>query len=426
MMKVLVLGSGGREHALTWALSRSPQNPEIFCASGNAGTQTLGTNIDLSLDEHDEIAEYCLANDIELVVIGPEAPLVDGLGDVLRGNDILVFGPGKAGAMLEGSKVTAKSFCDRHGIPTAAYKVFDDHKKAHVYIDKNIIDTCVVKADGLAAGKGAIVCDDTIDAHAAIDTILLEKKFGDAGNRAIIEDRLEGFETTLLTLVSGQDYLKLLYSQDHKRAYDGDKGANTGGMGVFAPTPKVTEEIDEIITREIVEPTIKGLLDEGIDYHGCLYFGIMVTDEGPGLIEYNCRFGDPEVQAVFPLMEGDFLKALMSAAKGSLKDIDLAYSGQKALTVILASDGYPESYQKGIAISKVIDPLEENEDLIVFHAGTRRDGNVLFTNGGRVVAITSVGNEFEECREKIYSSLEPLGLKGLFYRKDIGHVLVTL
>ncbi|MCX6647546.1 MAG: phosphoribosylamine--glycine ligase [bacterium] len=425
-MNVLVIGSGGREHALVWAISRSPGNPTIFCAPGNAGTGALGTNTDLDSDDHEEVVKFCRDEKIGLVVIGPEAPLVDGLADTLRENKIRIFGPGKEGAMLEGSKVFSKGFCDRHGIPTAAYKVFEDYNKAHVFIDNSGLETCVVKADGLAAGKGAIVCDDSIDAHAAIDTILKERKFGDAGNQTIIEDRLSGFETTLLTLVSGSNYVKLLYSQDHKRAFDGDRGPNTGGMGVFAPTPKVTPELDEIITRDIIEPTIKGLADDKIDYMGCLYFGLMITDEGPYVIEYNCRFGDPEAQAVLPLMKGDFLNALKKASEGNLDGVDLRYSGKKALTVILASEGYPGKYTKGIAISNDIGPLEENENLIIFHAGTRRDGNLLFTNGGRVVAITALGDDFKQCRDQVYSSLAPLRLKGLFYRKDIGQELVTV
>ena len=425
-MNVLVIGSGGREHALAWAISRGPGEPTIFCAPGNAGTETLGINVDLKADDQKEIVKFCRDEKIDLVIIGPEAPLVNGLADYLRENKIKVFGPGKAGAMLEGSKVFSKSFCDRHGIPTAAWKVFDDYNKAHVFIDNSGLETCVVKADGLAAGKGAIVCDDPIDAHAAIDTILKERKFGDSGNQAIIEDRLSGFETTLLTLVSGTDYVKLLYSQDHKRAFDGNKGPNTGGMGVFAPTPKVTPELDEIITREIIEPTIRGLAEENIHYSGCLYFGLMITDEGPYVIEYNCRFGDPEVQAVLPLMEGDFLEALTKASEGNLDGIELNYSGRKAVTVILASDGYPGKYSKGIAISNDVEPLEENNDLIVFHAGTRRDGNILFTNGGRVVAITALGDNFKDCRDKLYTALSPLKLRGLFYRKDIGHELVAV
>jgi len=425
-MQVLVLGSGGREHALTWALAQSPGKHRIICAPGNAGTAVTGENAELDLDDQGDIADFCKANDIDLVVVGPEVPLVEGIADVLRGEGINVFGPGRSGAIIEGSKIFAKNFCTEHGIPTAAFEIFDDVKKAHTYIEKNDIQRCVVKADGLAAGKGAMVCDDMFDAHAAIDTILSEKKFGSAGDRVILEDRLEGFETTLLTIVSGDKYIKLPYSQDHKRAFDGDKGPNTGGMGVFAPTPKVTPEIDEEITRRIVEPTIAGLVSEGIEYTGCLYFGIMVTGNGPSLIEYNCRFGDPEAQAVLPLMEGDFLGTLYGATRGKLDSSQLKPMDKKSFVVILASTGYPERYRKGVDITSDMKVLSKNKDLILFHAGTRTSDKMLLTSGGRVIAVTAICDDFEGCREKVYSALEPLKLKGLFYRKDIGYELVSV
>jgi phosphoribosylamine--glycine ligase len=422
-MKALVLGSGGREHALAWAISGSPGKHKVMCAPGNAGTAATGSNADLDPDDHKGVADFCKANDIDLVVVGPEAPLVAGIADVLRKSKISVFGPGSDGARLEGSKIFAKEFCTRYGIPTAAYHVFDDADKAHRYIDKRREETSVVKADGLAAGKGVIVCDDPIDTHAATDTILIERKFGAAGERIIIEDRLEGFETTLMTIVSGSQYIKLPYSQDHKRAHDGDKGPNTGGMGVFAPTPKVNDELDDWITSSIVEPTIEGLAAEGINYTGCLYFGLMITEDGPYLLEFNCRFGDPEAQAVLPLMDGDFAGALRAAVDGKLDGVDLKPSGKKALSVILASDGYPGSYRKGVDITKSVAALEKNPDLIVFHAGTKREGKSIFTSGGRVVAVTALGDDFGECRNTVYTAVGALELKGLFYRTDIGREL---
>ena len=422
-MKVLVLGSGGREHALAWAIARSPGKHQVICAPGNAGTAMTGSNAELDIDDHEGVVDFCKANDIDLVVVGPEAPLVAGIADVLRKNKFSVFGPGSQGANLEGSKIFAKEFCTRHGIPTAAYTVFDDADKAHRFIDKRREETSVVKADGLAAGKGVIVCDDPIDTHAAVDTIITERKFGAAGERVIIEDRLEGFETTLLTIVSGSHYLTLPYSQDHKRAYDGDKGPNTGGMGVFAPTPKVNDELDDWIISSIVEPTIEGLLAEGIDYTGCLYFGLMITEDGPYLLEYNCRFGDPEAQALFPLMEGDFAGALIAAVDGNMDKVSLKPSGKKALSVFLASNGYPGSYKKGVDISDSIAALDKNPDLIVFHAGTRCDGKSIFTSGGRVIAVTGLGDDFGECRNTVYGAIGALDLKGLFYRTDIGREL---
>jgi len=425
-MHVLVLGSGGREHAIAWAVAKSRRDAKVTCAPGNAGTESLGRNEDVDPDDHEEVADFCKAGGVDLVVVGPEAPLVAGVADVLRSKGIAVFGPGKSGANLEGSKVYAKQFCSRHGIPTAAFNVFDDAGKAHKYIDRSIDETCVVKADGLASGKGVIVCDDPIDAHAAVDTILTERKFGDSGNNLIIEDRLRGFETTLMTIVAGSDYVKLPYSQDHKRAYDGDKGPNTGGMGVFAPTPKVSRELDEQITAEIVEPTISGLAEDGIEYTGCLYFGLMVTEDGPNLLEFNCRFGDPEAQAVLPLIDGDFLGALEAATRGRLRDVKLAAKDLKALAVILASEGYPGKYSKRVDITADIAALEKEPDLIVFHAGTRRERKKLLTSGGRVVAVTALGRDFRECREKAYEAINARKLEGLFYRKDIGHELVAV
>jgi phosphoribosylamine--glycine ligase len=281
----------------------------------------------------------------------------------------------------------------------------------------------VVKADGPAQGKGVMVCDDPIDAHAAIDTCMLDRKFGEAGKKIIIEERLKGFETTLLTLVAGDKYVKLPYSQDHKRAFDNDRGPNTGGMGVFAPTPKVNDSLDQKIIQEIVKPTVEGLKKDGIEYRGCLYFGLMVTGDGPILVEFNCRFGDPEVQAVLPLLEGDFLKALLECSDGDIKDMSLKYSGKKSLSVILASKGYPEKYVKGVDITSSLKALESDKDLIVFHAGTVREGRKVLTDGGRVIAVTGVAASFEECKSKVYTAIGSRPFDGLFYRKDIGREL---
>ncbi len=423
-MHVLVLGSGGREHGLCRALAESKGENRVSCGPGNAGTAKIGTNIDLNPGEHDRLLEVCKEEGVDLVVVGPEDPLVAGIADVLREAGIPVLGPGGQAAQLEGSKIFAKQFCDRHSIQTAAFKIFDDADKAHKYIDKRSEEECIVKADGLAAGKGVIVCDDKFDAHAGVDTCFVDRKFGSAGDRIIIEERLAGFETTLLTLVSGSQYMKFPYSQDHKRAYDGDKGPNTGGMGVFAPTPKVTAELDEWITMNIVEPTIEGLVDDGIDYIGCLYFGLMVTEEGPAVLEFNVRFGDPETQAILPLMEGNFLEAVDGCANGNLENVKLTQSKKKALTVILASKGYPGKYSKGIDITEDIRALEENKNVIVVHAGTRQSDGKILTSGGRVVAVTALGSDFSECREIVYSAIDERELKDLFYRKDIGHELV--
>ncbi|HEX9744441.1 MAG TPA: phosphoribosylamine--glycine ligase [bacterium] len=425
-MHVLIIGSGGREHALGWAIYKSHHKPRITTIPGNAGTSRVGHNVDLDIDNFDGIAEYAFKNEVDLVVVGPEAPLVAGLADALIVKGIKVFGPVAEAAVVEGSKVFTKEFCARHGIPSADYVLFDDAEAAHKFVNDRAEETCVVKVDGLAAGKGAIVCDDKIDAHSAVDTCLVEKKFGDAGNRIIIEDRLTGFETTLLTLVAGNEYRKFLYSQDHKRAYDGDRGPNTGGMGVFAPTPKISDEMDARITKEILEPTLNGLIEEGINYTGCLYFGLMITDGGPNLIEYNCRFGDPEAQAVLPLMDGDFLDALIACTEKKLGEIELKPSGKKSLTVILASEGYPDEYEKGLDITEQVLELEETNDLLVFHAGTRQGAGKISTSGGRVLAVTAVDTDFEKCRKKLYYKINGINFVGLFYRQDIGHELVSV
>ncbi|MFH1675713.1 MAG: phosphoribosylamine--glycine ligase [bacterium] len=425
-MHVLIIGSGGREHALAWGIARSEKTPRISCSPGNAGTAKLGKNVELDIDCECDVPEFCAKEKVDLVIIGPEDPLVGGLADVLRESGIRVFGPSSSAAQLEGSKIFGKEFCLRHGIPTASFKVFDEPYKAHVYIDKYIDDTAVVKADGLAAGKGAMVCDDPIDAHAAVDTCMVDHKFGSAGDRILIEERLTGFETTLLTLVSGQDYRKFPYSQDHKRAFDGNKGPNTGGMGVFAPTPKVTGELDELITKKIVEPTVKGLAKDGIDYIGCLYFGLMITESGPSVIEFNVRFGDPEIQAVLPLIESDFLAALEACVDGKPNKIQTVHSNKKAVSVILASNGYPGKYDKGVDITANVEVLESNEKILVFHAGTKRDRKKILTSGGRVLAVTALADDFEDCRKIAYEAIGELDWTGLFYRKDIARELVPI
>lgn len=425
-MHVLVIGSGGREHTLTWGISRSSLKPRITCIPGNAGMSRIAKCVNINIKDHTAISNFCLSNDVDLAVVGPEDPLVAGIADVLLADGISVFGPTSSAAIVEGSKIFSKEFCECHNIPTAAFRIFDDPAKAHKYIEMMESETCVVKADGLAEGKGAIVCDDLIDAHTAVDTCLLERKFGESGAKIVIEDRLVGFETTLLALIAGKEYRVFPYSQDHKRAKDGDRGLNTGGMGVFAPTPKVSTELNKKIISEIVEPTLTGLVDEGIEYIGCLYFGIMVTEDGPQLIEYNCRFGDPEIQALMPLMEGDFLETLVACSKKKLGDIKLRATGKKSLSVILASNGYPESYKKGVDITDDLKVLEENPDLLVFHAGTRIENGRILTSGGRVIAVTSVADDFGTCRERVYGAIRSRPFNGLFYRSDIGRELVPV
>lgn len=419
-MNILVLGGGGREHAISWALAKSPRCTELYVAPGNGGTANIARNVkDLNAEDAQAVLAFAQAHNIELVVIGPEAPLVAGVADVLREAGIPVFGPDAQGAQLEGSKTYSKRFMDANGIPTARYQSFTDAASARAYCEE-LGAPLVVKADGLAAGKGVVVAE-TLDM--ALDAVeaCFDGSFGDAGQTVVVEEMLTGPECSLLAFVSNGKAFCMAPAQDHKRAYDGDLGPNTGGMGVYSPVPIVTEE--EMATMiSIMEQSAAATAKDPFenDYRGCLYGGFMLTPEGPKVLEFNARFGDPETQVVLPRLEGDLVNIMLAVAEGRPEDIVLSWSDKWAVSVVLASEGYPGSYEKG----KVILGLEEAQDLdgvIVFHAGTalNPDGE-LITAGGRVLNVVALGDTFEEARNRAYETCELIKFEGVQYRSDIG------
>ncbi len=419
-MNILVLGGGGREHAISWALAKSPRCTELYVAPGNGGTANIARNVkDLNAEDAQAVLAFAQAHNIELVVIGPEAPLVAGVADVLREAGIPVFGPDAQGAQLEGSKTYSKRFMDANGIPTARYQSFTDAASARACCEE-LGAPLVVKADGLAAGKGVVVAE-TLDM--ALDAVeaCFDGSFGDAGQTVVVEEMLTGPECSLLAFVSNGKAFCMAPAQDHKRAYDGDLGPNTGGMGVYSPVPIVTEE--EMATMiSIMEQSAAATAKDPFenDYRGCLYGGFMLTPEGPKVLEFNARFGDPETQVVLPRLEGDLVNIMLAVAEGRPEDIVLSWSDKWAVSVVLASEGYPGSYEKG----KVILGLEEAQDLdgvIVFHAGTalNPDGE-LITAGGRVLNVVALGDTFEEARNRAYEACELIKFEGVQYRSDIG------
>jgi phosphoribosylamine--glycine ligase len=419
-MNILVLGGGGREHAISWALAKSPRCTELYVAPGNGGTANIARNVkDLNAEDAQAVLAFAQAHNIELVVIGPEAPLVAGVADVLREAGIPVFGPDAQGAQLEGSKTYSKRFMDANGIPTARYQSFTDAASARAYCEE-LGAPLVVKADGLAAGKGVVVAE-TLDM--ALDAVeaCFDGSFGDAGQTVVVEEMLTGPECSLLAFVSNGKAFCMAPAQDHKRAYDGDLGPNTGGMGVYSPVPIVTEE--EMATMiSIMEQSAAATAKDPFenDYRGCLYGGFMLTPEGPKVLEFNARFGDPETQVVLPRLEGDLVNIMLAVAEGRPEDIVLSWSDKWAVSVVLASEGYPGSYEKG----KVILGLEEAQDLdgvIVFHAGTALNpDSELITAGGRVLNVVALGDTFEEARNRAYEACELIKFEGVQYRSDIG------
>ncbi|MDA3798826.1 MAG: phosphoribosylamine--glycine ligase [Kiritimatiellae bacterium] len=417
-MKILVVGNGGREHALTWKLSTDSAAPEMFCAPGNAGTKQIATNLPIQADDIDGLVKWAKENQPDLTVVGPEVPLCLGLTDKLEALGQKVFGPSKAAAQMEGSKVFSKEIMEAAGIPTAASKSFTSPDEALKYAENAKIP-CVVKAEGLAAGKGVIICETRAELLDAIKVTMLDKAFGDAGNRMLIEDFLKGEEASILALIDGENILMLASSQDHKRIFDDDKGPNTGGMGAYSPAPIVTDDLWPIIKKDVFQKTLDELKKRGITYKGVLYAGLMIEKKVPFVLEFNCRFGDPETQVVLPRIEGDLLPAFMACAEGNkLTDDILKWKDEHAVCVVMASGGYPGSYQKG----KVIEGIEqaENEKSIVFQAGTKNINEQIVTNGGRVLVVSSLGKDLPDAIKNAYSSIKNINFDGAFYRKDIG------
>jgi phosphoribosylamine--glycine ligase len=427
-MKVLVVGSGGREHALCWKLSHSPIVTSIACAPGNAGTALLGENLPIRDTDIDVLLEYALENGIDLTVVGPEAPLSKGIVDRFRAAGLAVFGPTQAAAQLETSKAYAKDFMKRHRIPTAAYRVFDTSESTEVreYL-RDARYPLVLKADGLAAGKGVIIAESFEEAAQAAAGMLEEGSFGEAGHTLVVEEYLTGIEASVFALTDGTRFVTLAPAQDHKRILDNDLGKNTGGMGAFAPTPHVPTEVLADVKIRIIKPVIDGMKSDGIPYTGVLYCGLMLTAEGPKVLEFNCRFGDPETQVVLPLIDADLAQLLLDIAKGSLQSNRLPLHDANAVCVVMASSGYPDAYETGKPIAGLDSIKEEDEGILVFHAGTRRDGETVFTSGGRVLGVTALGQgrDFRETIRLAYSGVNRLRFDGAYYRTDIGKKALT-
>lgn len=418
-MKILMIGSGGREHALIKKLLESPKVEKIYCAPGNGGIACDAENVNISAMDIEGVVNFSKENKIDLVFVAPDDPLAAGMVDALETEGIRAFGPKKAAAEIEASKVFSKNLMKKYGIPTADYQVFDNSKDALDYVVNNNMAPVVVKADGLALGKGVLICQTVEDAKAAIHSIMDDKKFGESGSRVVIEEFLTGPEVSVLSFTDGKCVKPMVSSKDHKRALDGDNGLNTGGMGTISPNPYYTDEMAEICRKTIFEPTIEAMNKEGRTFKGCLYFGLMLTPKGPKVIEYNARFGDPETQVVLPRLETDLVDICEAVIDGTLGDLDIKWKKGAAACVVMASGGYPESYKKGIEMSG-LDEKGGVEGAIVYHAGTKLENGKFYTNGGRVLGVTAVDDTLEGALKKAYDAVEKISFEGAHYRKDIG------
>lgn len=419
MINVLLIGSGGREHALALKISESKNLSKLFCVPGNPGTEKIARNVSINITDHKSIIDFCTKEHIELVVVGPEQPLVSGLSDDLRKSGIKVFGPSAQAARIESSKSFAKSVMFEANVATAKYKEFSltEYNQALDYISK-INYPAVIKADGLAAGKGVIICENQNVAEESLKEIFEDRIFGDSGDKVIIEEFLEGEEASVFAITDGENFICLPAVQDHKRIGDGDTGKNTGGMGAYTPAPIVDHALMKKIENDIIQPTLKRLKERGDRFVGCLYAGLMITNSIPKVIEFNCRFGDPETQVVLPILDGDFLNLLYSAASGNLEKDSVKYSGGCSVCVVAASKGYPDSYKKDFEITG----LDQNdEDIIIYHAGTKRVEGKIVTNGGRVLGVTSVLRNFDlrVAKRIVYESINKIYFEGIYFRKDI-------
>jgi phosphoribosylamine--glycine ligase len=419
MMKVLVVGGGGREHALCWAIAGSPLVEKLWCAPGNAGIAEEAECISIQADDIEGILEFSVEQKVDLVIIGPEAPLVLGLADRLNEKNIRAFGPSAKAAILEGSKGFMKDLCARHGIPTAEYGRFKDVKAAKNFVAERG-SPIVVKADGLAAGKGVIICDTVEAANGAIDDMMIENSFGHAGSEIVIEEFMEGEEVSFFALVDGKHALPLASAQDHKRVGEGDTGANTGGMGAYSPAPIMTDQLTQLVMDTIIHPTVDAMNEAGVPYKGVLYAGLMLTEEGPKLLEYNVRFGDPECQVLMKRLMSDILPALIAVCDGELKDFDIRWFDDAALVVVMAANGYPGKYQSGSVING-LQPAGQVDETLIFHAGTikNEDGETV-ARGGRVLGVTSSGQTIDDAMQRAYRAVDRIDWPQGFCRRDIG------
>lgn len=417
-MKVLVVGGGGREHALCWAIAASPLCSKLYCAPGNAGIAQDAQCVPIGSEDIEGLVKFSQDTSIDFVVVGPEAPLVLGLADQLNEVGIKTFGPSAAAAALEGSKAHMKDLLAKSGVPTAAYGRFTDIGEAKAYITGQGAPI-VVKTDGLAAGKGVILCDTVDEAHAAVDTMMSDKAFGEAGNEIVIEEFLEGEEASFFVLVDGSNALALISAQDHKTVGEGDRGPNTGGMGAYSPAAIMTDDLTDEVMRTIIEPTVKTMAAEGAPYVGVLFAGLMITESGPKILEYNVRFGDPECQVLMRRLKSDILPALIAAADGTLDKFDLRWHDDAAMVIVMAANGYPGAYEKGSEI-KGVNNADNLDDVVVFHAGTKSDEGKLFATGGRVLGVTAMGADVTEAQTKAYQAVDMIDWPGGFCRRDIG------
>lgn len=425
-MNILLLGSGGREHALAWKLRQSKQCSRLLIAPGNAGTSQYGENIDISINDFEAIKKICVLEFIEMVVVGPEEPLVKGIYDFFKNDEELnkrtVIGPSAAAAQLEGSKAFSKQFMQRYKIPTAGYREFGatNYDEGRAYIQKHSLPI-VLKADGLAAGKGVIITETHKEALKAFEEMIINKQFGEASSKVVIEEFLQGIELSVFVLTNGKQYKVIGHAKDYKRIGEGDKGLNTGGMGCITPVPFADEAFMQKVEEKIIRPTISGLYTEGLEYKGFVFIGIMNVNGEPYVIEYNCRLGDPETEVILPRLKNDFLELLIAMKIDQLHNVEIDYDDRYIATVIAASGGYPGEYKKNIPI-KGLPPLKKTEeDVIYFHAGTKLEADEVVTNGGRVLAVTAFGENIQDAVKKSTSALKKIDFKGMYYRKDIGY-----
>lgn len=414
-MKILVVGGGGREHAICWKLSNEKNVEKIYCAPGNPGIAEVAECVNIGDSDIDELAKFAKENEIDITVVGPEVPLVMGITDVLESQGLKVFGPNKKCARLEGSKAFSKDFMTRHNLPTAKYKEYTNIDKAIDDID-DFGYPVVIKADGLAAGKGVIISENREDAIKTLKEMMNDKKFGTAGEKIVIEEFLSGIETSILAFVDNETIIPMVSAKDHKKVNDGETGLNTGGMGTFSPSEIYTYELSKEIKENILDKTLKGFQEDNLDFKGILFVGLMITKDGPKILEYNVRFGDPETQSVLFRLETDLSEIISAVINNKLKDIDIKYSDDSAICVMLTSGGYPESYEKG----KLITGLDNlDKDIVVFHSGTKLLDNKLVTNGGRVISITAKGKTVKEAGKKVYENIKKINFEGMHYRTDI-------
>ena len=420
-MKILIVGSGGREHAIAWKVAQSPKVDKIYCAPGNAGISEYAECVDIGAMEFDKLVAFAKEKQIDLTVVGMDDPLVGGIVDAFEAEGLRVFGPRKNAAILEGSKAFSKDLMKKYDIPTAAYENFDDPQKALEYLETADMPI-VLKADGLALGKGVLICNTLEEAREGVQSIMMDKKFGTAGNKMVIEEFMTGREVSVLSFVDGKTIKTMTSAQDHKRAKDGDQGLNTGGMGTFSPSPFYTDEVQKFCEEKVYQPTMDAMKKEGRDFVGILFVGLMLTEDGPKVLEYNARFGDPEAQVVLPRMKNDIIDVMNACIDGKLDEIDLQFEDNAAVCVVLASDGYPEHYEKGKVITG-FEKFDGKDGYYVFHAGTKLTDEGIVTNGGRVLGVTAKGKDLKEARKNAYEATNWIDFSNKYMRHDIGKAI---